>query len=65
MLYSLDSFKIITTVPHEKEFRAWVSRLSPTELQAIKDELNSRISGGEVHTSSWMPGTVRDKQFAS
>ena len=26
------------------------------ELQDIFDELNSRVSGGEVHTSSWMPG---------
>lgn len=56
MLYSLDTFKIITTVPHEKEFKTWVSRLSTSEIQAIKDELNSRIDNNEVHTSSWMPG---------
>lgn len=56
MLYSLDTMKKITSVPHEREFIAWTRRLSPAEMQAIKDELNRRINGGEVHTSSWIPG---------
>ncbi len=56
MLYSLDRFQQITTVPHEREFRVWTSRLSLSEMKAIKEELNRRVDSGEVHTSSWMPG---------
>ena len=56
MLYSLDRFQQVTAVPHEREFRVWTLRLSSAEMKAIKGELNRRVDGGEVHTSSWMPG---------
>jgi len=57
MLYSLDRFQLVTTVPHNREFVAWTSRLSAAEIKAIKDELNHRINGSEVQTSSWIPGS--------
>lgn len=58
MLVSIDApDKPITHIPHEREFRAWTSRLLPDEYDAILVALNDKISGGEVHTSSWMPGT--------
>ncbi|RQN12498.1 hypothetical protein EHW71_02460 [Clostridium butyricum] len=56
MLYSIDSCKYITKVPHSKEFNLWVSRLSTVEYDAIIDELNNRIDGNDVNTSSWIPG---------
>jgi len=56
MLYSLDRMEEVKSIPHEQEFKVWISRLSPRDMKAIKDELNRRISKGEVHTSSWMPG---------
>jgi len=57
MLYSIDEDKPINYVPHERNFRIWRSRLSDPEYQAIVIELNSRISGNEVQTSSWIPGS--------
>ena len=56
MLISMDSGKLVTRIPHRAEYEAWISRLSEQELDAIRQELNSRIAGGEVHTSSWIPG---------
>ncbi len=57
MLYSLDRLQLVKSVPHEREFRIWTSRLSAAEMKAIKDELNRRVDGGEIHTSSWIPGS--------
>jgi hypothetical protein len=48
--------KRITTIPHLSAYRAWCDKLTSAELQAIKNELNARINGSDIHTSSWMPG---------
>jgi hypothetical protein len=56
MLYSIDSTKYIKDVPHAADFKRWRGRLSEAEFSAIADELTDRIDGGEIHTSSWMPG---------
>lgn len=57
MLYAIDSNSEITSILHRREFDLWRSRLSDIEYQAIVDELNSRIDGTEIQTSSWMPGS--------
>lgn len=57
MLVSIDEpNKPISRIPHEREFKVWTGRLTRKEYDAILEELNSKIDGGEVHTSSWMPG---------
>jgi hypothetical protein len=56
MLIDPATQKRITTIPHLSAYRAWCSKLSSGELQAIKEELNARIDGSDIHTSSWMPG---------
>lgn len=58
MLYSINQTKpkLIQSVPHLREFNAWMKKLSPTDHEAISDELNSRIDGSDIHTSSWIPG---------
>ena len=68
MLYSIESNQYIDHLPHEDDFNKWRSRLTDNEFQAIVDELNERISGDEIHTSSWIPGndwsgTVYDPIF--
>lgn len=56
-LYAIDNQQEeITKIPYQKSYRAWVPRMLAADLRAIKNELNSRIDGGEVHTSSWIPG---------
>ena len=57
MLYSLDKSEIIHTIPYEKTYRIWMSRLSARELKAITDNLNRKIDRAGIHTSSWMPGS--------
>lgn len=46
----------ITEVPHRKNYETWVPRIPANDLEAIRRELNARIDGGVVHTSSWIPG---------
>ncbi len=43
MLYSLDKYEIIRTIPYEKQYRIWRNRLSAQEIQAITDELNRKM----------------------
>ena len=58
MLFSIiDTTKPIIHIPHEKDYRRWRDRLGD-EYNAIMNTLDAMISnGGEVHTSSWMPGS--------
>lgn len=46
----------ITEIPHEKLYRTIKLRLDPDEFKAIEDELNKKISGKEVNTSTFLPG---------
>ena len=56
MLYSVDADKCLTTIPHLADFQRWRARLSDAEFKVIVDELNAKVDGGTIHTSSWMPG---------
>jgi hypothetical protein len=59
MLYSFDSESEITTIPRSRlrDYELWRGRLTGEEYQAILDELDCRIEGAEVQTSSWIPGS--------
>jgi hypothetical protein len=57
MLYSIETNSLIRRMPHEREFNTWRSRLTDEEFQSIVDELNRRVDGNEVKTSSWIPGS--------
>ena len=57
MLFSLDSDTPIARIPHADAYRIYRDRLTGAQYQAITDHLNERIDGGEVHTSSWLPGS--------
>jgi len=56
MLYSIDTQKYISHIPHESEYRTWIGRLSQQEFETIIEDLNQKVEGDEIHTSSWMPG---------
>jgi hypothetical protein len=50
----------ITRIPHEREYRSWVSRLDNADITAINEEFEKRIEAKknpEVVTSSWLPGS--------
>lgn len=57
MLYSVDSQKYVSSLPHKKQYDILVKRLSQQQYQKIIDELNKRIINSDVNTSSWIPGS--------
>jgi hypothetical protein len=57
MLYDLASKKPITKIPYAKEYRLWMSRMTPSEISAIRAELNTMINSDRIHTAGWMPGS--------
>ena len=58
MLYSIDSSAYMNFTPYEDEFKIWRSRLTNEQYDRICRDLDSRVSGDEIHTSSWMPGSA-------
>lgn len=56
MLFSIDANRYIHEIPHEKDYRRWRKNLTDEQFEAIRAELRGKIDGGEIHTSSWIPG---------
>ena len=44
-------------VPFAKDFKLWKSRMSATEIADVKAAIHALLAEGEVHTTSWMPGS--------
>lgn len=57
MRYSLKSESYMAHVPHRNNYDIWRSRLSDAEFSAVYDELNARVEGSNIETSSWIPGS--------
>ena len=56
MLYSIDSGRYVTRLPHKTEFDRWMKRLSAADYQRIADAINERIDASDINTAGWMPG---------
>lgn len=56
MLYSVDSGRYVTRLPHKTEFDRWMKRLSAADYQRIVDAINERIDASDINTAGWMPG---------
>ena len=48
--------QVITRVPFQSDFNLWKRRMTTTAIAAIKADIHSVLSSGEIHTTSWMPG---------
>jgi len=57
MLFDIHSGKPITRLPHAAKFATWAGNLSQTQFDAILDEIDTMVSGDEIHTAGWMPGS--------
>jgi len=57
MLYSIEQGKYIDNIPYQRDYDTWRGRLTNDQYNAIITELNNRIDSGEIHTSSWIPGS--------
>jgi hypothetical protein len=49
----------VTTIPHERDYRIWMSRLDPADILEIENEFEKLVDAAEkeVVTSSWLPGS--------
>lgn len=56
VLYSIDSGKYVTSVPHKKEFEKWMKNLSIADYSKIEDTLNAKIDQNDINTAGWLPG---------
>lgn len=56
MLYSIDTGKYVTRVPHKADFDKWMKKLSSDDYQAIVDVLNEKIDESDINTAGWLPG---------
>lgn len=56
MLYSVDTGKYVTQVPHKKDFDKWMKNLSAEDYRKIEEALNDKIDGSDINTAGWLPG---------
>ena len=56
MLFSIDTGKYVTRIPHKKDFDKWMSNLAEDDLVKIEDELNTKIDSNDINTAGWIPG---------
>lgn len=60
MLRSMDTGKIVTTVPHKREFERWKKNVSVSDYQKVVETINEKIDMCEINTAGWMPGSDWD-----
>jgi hypothetical protein len=64
MLFDMMTGKPITQVPYERDYRAFLSRMTAQEIEDVEIALNDMIEGTEIQTAGWMPGKDwRDTPF--
>lgn len=56
MIICIDTNKVKTKIPHEKDFIKWRGNISDKDYDAIVDELNDIFDEKDVHTAGWIPG---------
>jgi hypothetical protein len=47
----------VTNVPFQNKFNLWKQRMRPADRAAVKAEIHRILSSGEIHTTSWIPGS--------
>lgn len=56
MLYTVDR-QHVDFIPHHQDYDRWCQRLSEDQIQDIMEELEKVLNQGEVHVSSFVPGS--------
>ena len=63
MLYSIDTGKYVTKIPHKAEFDKWMKNLSAVDYQVIAEELNNRIDESDINTAGCFQDTIGAEQY--
>lgn len=56
MLWSVERWTYVKSIPYEKEFKVWRGRLSDTDYQRVEQAISDAIGDNEVSTAGWIPG---------
>ncbi len=61
MLFSFETGKQVTSIPHKADYERWMSHLDDGDYQLIVDALNqyidNKVAVGEPVTAGWIPGS--------
>lgn len=60
MLYSVDSKKYVTTLPHKKDYNKWRQNISDTDYDQVVNAINDQVDANDINTAGWMPGNNWD-----
>jgi len=57
MLWNIDKQRKIVDVPRERkaDYELWCGRIDSSVIVAMKQEINTKVSGNEVNTAGWLP----------
>ena len=56
MLYSIDSGKYVTQLPHKKDFDRWMKNPSAADYPSIAEKKKKKIEESDINTAGWLPG---------
>jgi hypothetical protein len=65
MLYSVDTGKYVTKLPHKREFDSWMRSLSVADYQSIIDALSGRLIHRIFTRQVGYPVTIGPEPFIS
>ncbi len=65
MLYSIDTGKYVSRIPHKKDFDKWIKNLSDEDYKKIEDEINSKIDQNNINRQAGFQVTIGQELYTS
>ena len=65
MLYSIDTGKYVSRIPHKKDFDKWIKNLSDEDYKKIEDEINSKIDQNNINRQASFQVTIGQELYTS
>jgi hypothetical protein len=65
MLYSIDTGKYVSRIPHKKDFDKWMKNLSDEDYKKIEDEINSKIYQNNINRQAGFQVTIGQELYTS
>ena len=58
MLYSIDTGKYVSSLPHKRDFDRWKSHISDADYQKVVDVINEKIDEKDINTADGYPAAT-------